>query len=203
MAKLKSIVSAYIREYQAGAQQERDWFANQPSLTEAVRLAAFAQNCRGKRLSHQYRIPRLVLQRCEKTLLDHIHEIRSCKDFDQLHQTIIRLLRGIRGAGELYYYDTAERIAARLGIAPKRVYLHAGTRIGARNIGLKGSRVAIELAELPHEFLILEPREIEDLLCLYKDQLAGAPLRERNGCTPKGSRSNCRSLAVKRRNSIC
>lgn len=191
MANLGEIVAAYIRDHQARAHQEHDWFASQPSLREAVRLAALAQDCCGKRLSHQRRIPHGVLLRCQRRLLDHIREIRTCRTFDQLHETIVRALRGVRGAGELYYYDTAERISAKLGIPPTRIYLHAGTRAGARTLGINGSRATIEVGELPHELRTLAPEELESLLCLYRDQLAGAPLRDISGCGLKRRRPTC------------
>lgn len=71
------------------------------------------------------------------------------------------------------------------------MFLHAGTRTGARALGLDTSRQAISPDELPKAFRKLNPREIEDVLCIYKDQLAGAALidRERRRCQVNLTRS--------------
>lgn len=56
---------------------------------------------------------------------------------------------------------------------PGRVYLHTGTADGAKALGLNCRRESLDPDELPTEFRRLTPREIEDCLCLYKDEFAG------------------------------
>ena len=72
---------------------------------------------------------------------------------------------GIHGIGELAVYDIACRIGAFLGLSPERVYLHAGTREGARALGLRGA--SVRKMDLPRAFGRLSPGEIEDCLCIY------------------------------------
>jgi hypothetical protein len=48
-AKLEAIVRAYIRRIRPRAQAELDWFAHQPSLSQAIETAAFAVTSQGKR----------------------------------------------------------------------------------------------------------------------------------------------------------
>ena len=72
----------------------------------------------------------------------------------------------MRGIGELAVYDIACRIGAFLGFRPDRVYLHAGTREGARALGLRGA--SVRKIDLPGAFGCLSPAEIEDCLCIYK-----------------------------------
>jgi hypothetical protein len=96
--------------------------------------------------------------------------------FEQLHKLVRRTVEPIPGVGELYVYDTALRIGAKLGVSPEMVYLHAGTRKGAKNLGFKSSCDTISITELPRALHKLEPREIEDLLCIYKASLAGGAL---------------------------
>jgi hypothetical protein len=81
-------------------------------------------------------------------------------------------LNGVRGLGELYYYDTALRIGASLRLMPRRVYLHRGTRDGAHALGLACKADSLDPRDLPKALAVLEPREIEDFLCIYKDQLS-------------------------------
>jgi hypothetical protein len=54
----------------------------------------------------------------------------------ELHALIKRTIHSIGGLRELYTYDMALRIGAFLGLAPEFVYLHRGTRAGARALGL-------------------------------------------------------------------
>ncbi|MEO0269567.1 MAG: hypothetical protein ABIN73_07505 [candidate division WOR-3 bacterium] len=55
--------------------------------------------------------------------------------------------------------------------SPDKVYLHAGTKEGAKNLGLntKGKK-ALQINELPKELKDLSPIEIEDILCIYRDK---------------------------------
>jgi hypothetical protein len=69
-------------------------------------------------------------------------------------------------------YDIAHRHGAYFGKAPALVYLHAGTRAGARAFNATGD--TLDPKKLPAAFSRLEPAEIEDCLCIYKDDLRGA-----------------------------
>lgn len=81
------------------------------------------------------------------------------------------LIRPIPKIGELTVYDTALRVGARFGLEPSRVYVHAGTRDGARALGFDGHRQYIEMDELPASSRRLRAREAEDMLCIYKKRL--------------------------------
>jgi hypothetical protein len=52
------------------------------------------------------------------------------------------------------------------------IYLHAGTREGARRLGLDTSGPTLGVDEIPKGLCALTPREIEDVLCIYKDALS-------------------------------
>jgi len=75
----------------------------------------------------------------------------------------------IKGIAETTCYDIAHRIGARLGLEPEYVYLHAGTREAARDLGRRGDKLSI--SELRIEFRKLSPAEAEDCLCRYKDDI--------------------------------
>jgi len=97
----------------------------------------------------------------------------------------------VPGTGPLYRYDTAFRIGAHLNLFPTLVYLHAGTRNGARALGLPG-KDALELSDIPIEIRHREPHEIEDILCIYEDAFRGGRMAG-SGCLP------ARSISRKRR----
>lgn len=168
MSSLDRIVDDYIRDHQHGAQQEQRWFAIQPDLRTAVEIAARAESPSGKRLSHQRRIPSNVLQESCRRLLQVLPALEKAQSFDTVHELVSSTIDPIHGIGELVVYDTALRIGARLGLEPDKVYLHAGTRVGAAKLGLPTSDAYIEISELPPELRRLKPHEIEDVLCLYK-----------------------------------
>jgi hypothetical protein len=99
-------------------------------------------------------------------------ELKACKRFDELHALIERTIHSIVGLRELYTYDTALRIGAFLGLAPEFVYLHRGTRVGARALGLNAKLPYLTVDQLPVELRTLSPAEVEDFLCIYKDYFA-------------------------------
>jgi hypothetical protein len=52
------------------------------------------------------------------------------------------------------------------------VYLHAGTRRGARALGLDHGSDSVSPNQLPPALRRLQPHEVEDVLCIYKDWLS-------------------------------
>lgn len=101
-------------------------------------------------------------------------QFRKClvgfDNFDELHEFLGSAFSRIRGLGPLYTYDTALRLGFFLKLAPERVYLHAGTRKGARALGFRNSD-SVEVAALPEELTILPPHEIENFLCIFKPRI--------------------------------
>lgn len=138
-------------------------------LAQAIRIAALSTNQEGKRLSHQRRIPASVLKQFAEELAQREAEIASCGDFEALHRLVVGVCEPIDGAGELLAYDVAFRIGAYLGIEPTRVYLHAGTKKGARRLGISGN--VVDMADLPEELHVLKPWQAEDFLCIYAKHL--------------------------------
>jgi hypothetical protein len=196
LATLTQIVAAYKRDYQSSAAQERRWFSKQRSLRDAVDLAALALTPARKRFAHQRRIPGAVLADAKRILLANLTRLAAADSFESLHAEIERLVGSVHGIGELYIYDTAFRIGAQRGLSPRRVYVHAGVRAGAKNLGLDPGRSgSIAIDALPAPLRALEAYEIEDILCIYKDQLAGAAMAER--------RSNCNDGNKKLHKIVC
>jgi len=137
----------------------------------AIEQAALATNSQGKRYSHQYRLKKTALEEARRILLMNSKAIAQSKSFDDLFSLVETKVGGITGIGELYTYDTSLRVGAKLGLLPTRVYLHAGTRKGARALGFKGRSRTLEVSELPSELRQLEPHEIEDVFCIFADDL--------------------------------
>ena len=178
---LREIVDDYIRCFREHAAQEREYFAkgDRDEAISRATLAEVERDGRKGRHSHQYRIPRKQLEAARDHLLSADLAVES---FDELHQRVAEAIGSIERIGELAVYDTAHRIGAFLGIEPELVYLHRGTRDGARELGLGRGRKSLRVDELPAEFSRLRPYEIEDCLCIYKSELGKlAPRNQRTG----------------------
>jgi hypothetical protein len=180
------ILEDYDRRHCHSEEREIAWFRKQRSLRSAIELAARATDERGRRYSHQYRIRRDSIAHATAALLAAEASIARAASFEAIHAIVARQLRQVSGTGELYIYDTAFRIGAHLGVFPTRVYLHAGTRDGARVLNLEYRKEALEVSEVPAALRHRQPHEIEDILCIYKDRFMNAGSHP-VGCTPARS----------------
>lgn len=169
--KLASIAEDYIERYRAPAQRELSYYARQRSVTDAIDRAALSSLPNGKRHPHQRRIPGRVLNAARNALLRRAHILNNASSFAELHSQVANTIGAIHGIGALATYDISQRIGAYLKLEPKMVYLHAGTREGARALGIRGD--IVERNQLPFALRRLSPAELEDCLCIYKRALRG------------------------------
>lgn len=167
---LSEVIDHYISNHRAAAAAEMDFFHDK-SFPVAIEYAALYKLADGHRHPHSYRRRLEALEEAYRRLRAIPGEIQKCSSFEALHDLIEREIGGIDDIGLLTVYDVATRIGAHLELEPEKVYLHSGTKEGARALGLGRRRKTLEPAELPAEFGRLSAREIEDCLCLYKDVL--------------------------------
>jgi hypothetical protein len=166
------IVSDYIRNYRGAARAEMEIFRRERSRAAAIRRAALCEFPDGKRHPHQCLIPGRLLELAEERLLAAAKRLAKAQDFDELHDIVKREIGFVHGIGKLMVYDIAHRIGAYFGKTPRLIYLHRGTKEGAAILGFRGE--TLDPAVLPSAFGQLTPAEIEDCLCIYKDELGGA-----------------------------
>ena len=176
---LADLVSDYIEKYRGGMKRRLRDYKDQPTLNDAIEIAALCVSSNGKRHGHQRRITQSALNESARRLLGVQDEIKMCRDFDSLRGFVDSTVRGIRGIGPLTIYDTALRIGAKLDLYPKAVYLHRGVISGAKALGLNYRQKSIPIEDIPEPISsVLEPYEIEDFLCIYKGNLR--KLRSKN-----------------------
>jgi hypothetical protein len=187
---LSEIITDYIRRYRDRARAEMRFFEIQRSPSEAIHKAAVCTLPSGKRHPHQRRIPKALLEQAEARLQAIRRNLARAADFSALHRLVENEIGSIKGIGALTVYDISHRIGAHFGKVPRLVYLHAGTRIGARVFNIGGD--SFDPNKLPKQFSRLTASEIEDCLCIYKDELRD---RAHSGSTRR--RSGC-SVAVRR-----
>ena len=182
---LSAIISDYIRRYRHRARAEMRFFEIQRSPSEAIHKAALCMLPSGKRHPHQRRIPKALLEQAEARLQAIGRNLAMVTDFSTLHRLVENEIGNIRGIGALTVYDISHRIGAHFGKVPRLVYLHAGTKIGARVFNVGGD--SFDPGQLPKTFSRLTASEIEDCLCIYKDELGdrarSASPRRKSGCS--------------------
>lgn len=165
---LHAAVEDYREHRQRAHARELDYFRlRRLGDDEAVSAAALCKLPSGKRHPHQRRIPQASLEESRRRLIANLEELRACSSFDELFDLVDQLIGPIHMVGELTVYDTSLRIGARFGLEPERVYLHAGTRVGARRLGLNWKARVLDPESLPAPLRTLKPHEIEDVLCIY------------------------------------
>lgn len=165
----------YVRDYKNNIRDNRrnelQYYKQLAALDEVINVAALARTPRGKRHPHQRRLPRTVLEQVRDDLIGEAKRLRNSAGFDDIHTMVQEC--AVPGFGKLAQYDTALRIGAWLSLLPTKIYLHQGTRDGARQLGLDVSRGHLSVDEVPAPLQELEPYEIEDFLCIYKAHLRG------------------------------
>ena len=183
---LAEIVAAYIRCDKDGRSDQKELkkdlehYSRKKSGTwaRAVERAARAEQCDGKMYPHQRRVGRAAMALTKKPLLGLGR--RKFGDFDALHDAVREAIQGITRVDVLAIYDTALRLGAFRGVLPDRVYLHAGTLKGVKNLGLiVGTKKSLATSEFPPEFRKLEAYEVENCLCIYKDHFTLAMGRQK------------------------
>ena len=185
---LPHIVAHYIRVHRPRARAELASFAAEPDLESAVRRAGRAELSGQRRDPHHRRRRQEDLDAAVERLVAGIAALAQCKNFEQAHDQVKALTKLVPNLGKLYEYDTALRISAKLSFRPRKVFLHAGARTGARVLGIDPRATWIWPGDLPDALAMLkelEPYEIEDVLCIYKDKFAAAVLElSAESCLP-------------------
>lgn len=141
------------------------------SIDDAIKVACRSQDINGKLHSHQYRVRKDARKRLEQALLGDADRVEVVTSFDDLHALVVNHCKAVSGAGALYAYDVALRIAqVFLGVEPEYVYLHAGAAEGARYLGVRGLKHKLDA--FPEAMHKLTPAQAEDFLCICKGRLA-------------------------------
>jgi ATP-dependent helicase YprA (DUF1998 family) len=168
-----AILRHYDAHHRPRLRAEQEWYATSPNLEEAIQRAALATDQRGKRFPHQRRIPREALAAARNALLANQRSIWDASTFHDLLTKVTIAVADVYRTGELYAYDTALRISYYRGLLPTKVYVHAGTRTGARALHL--NETTIEMHEVPAELQHRPAHEVEDILCIYKHHFGSNP----------------------------
>lgn len=117
-----------------------------------------------------------VLSRMAIALTFKEQKLSEAKSFDDVYK-IVKSCK-VTGFSKLSIYDAVVRISAYLGFKPTQVFLHAGTRIGAKYLeekGLLGENLSqkdtLPLSDFPLSVQRLDALQLENFLCSFKDEI--------------------------------
>jgi len=71
-----AVVADYTRRFRDRSRQAQRWFAIQRSFESAIETAGMARSPKGKRLSHQRRIPEALLRAWTEALMARAAQLR-------------------------------------------------------------------------------------------------------------------------------
>ena len=176
---LEELVDDYIESKRPKAEEELSYYRSRPNLQEAIRVSAQALDSEEKKHDHQWRIPPRLLKELQKGLMKKQEAILASKTFEELLSITECVAGEIWKDAELTIYDTTQRLATYVGIEPRYIYLHAGTRRGARELGLAASSNFLRLEDFPIALRRLRPYELENLLCTGREAFRQLRLKGR------------------------
>lgn len=176
MKTYQDILNDYKDNVYSRIESDYLWYRKADNLRTAIEKAFKSENARGKVDSHQCRVGRERLAKAVKIALKHYDNIseKNFSNFDKIHQFVKSVADELKGFGRLAAYDVAVRIAKYQGCSISEVHLHAGVTKGASAMGFNvkdGDTISID--QFPAPFNQLDGDHLENILCLYKDVLAG------------------------------
>lgn len=194
MDACERIVADYLKYEASRAADEEGWFGDpRMTLSQAIHRACLSKlpGRTGKLVmhSHQRRQGATRMAAVAQHLAGAEDPIRGSRSFDVLIRIVEKRIRPMPGVGALTVYDVATRIGDYLGLEPTEVFLHAGTREGAKALGVTGDGRTAQVADFPTAFQKLTPSQVEDCLCIYKGAIKA--VISGNGYSPPRGATGC------------
>lgn len=157
------------------------WFGSQSqkTLPDAIERACASICENGLLHSHQWRPFHIwpeAPKKATELLKPLASRIAASRNFDDdLYPIICTTLARCKGTGLLASYDIACRIGAwmRSKLEPIQVFLHRGTREGAKAVGVRVNRERAPMSDFREDLRqSLTAAQMEDMLCIYRGTLA-------------------------------
>lgn len=164
---LEKIIEHYKTQHQLNLESELADFMPPSSFSNVLSRVAYCNGKDEKKFPHQYRITKQTCDESHRVLKKMSFD--NIKDFESLYECLKKNLLPIHGVGKLYVYDAALRLGTYFSLEPTKIYLHAGTLKGARNLNLDTSKESLNIQDLPLHLQKINPKFVEAILCIYKD----------------------------------
>ena len=167
---LEQLVRKYWKEFEHCYADEDRWWGD-PGLSwiEAQQRAWLSKRPNGKMHGHQCNVGERVLEEGLKAALAQKKQSEDFKNFEELHAWVRSITDVIHGLGAMTAYDVARRLGAWLGLQPSMVWLHRGTKDGAKALNIRGNKVPLNA--FPEPIQRLGATHVENFLCIYKKEL--------------------------------
>lgn len=169
---LADIVDCYVTETKPGFE---NYLGEFQTIIDCVcgQVGNEAGKPKYKRNPHQYRIPEDTIEKAEAEL-STLFEGKKFGNFEELMNVVDSV--EVDGFGNLCRYDFALRYGYPKGVRPvEYVYLQAGAMDGAKALKSKGllkkTARKVPVGDFPEPLCSLASEHIENLLCIYKDEL--------------------------------
>ena len=164
------VIAHYKRHVKRAFESEMDWYASAPNLVCAIRRAAHSR-FNHKICMHQRRLGAALLAKAGELLVVQQHAIAQAAavGFSDLLQVVAQ--HSPKGCGTLFHYDVSVRLAHHLKLDVLAVYLHAGTRVGAKRWQPDRRHGPTLAPDLVARFRGLSCDHIENLLCIYAQHI--------------------------------
>ena len=168
---LATLVKDYWNKCQYTYDQEDQWWTEPDTWQGVLERAWLSKMRNGKMHGHQCNNGTQRLAEGLKIASSANKSPDDFPDFDALYRWIESITGQVAYLGTLATYDVARRIGANYGLKPQNVYLHRGSKEGAKKLGIKKSPVPID--DFPDEIRSspLDATHIENFLCIYKAKL--------------------------------
>jgi hypothetical protein len=190
---MKAMIRKYLKDYLPS--DDTEWFKlvdSKRTLPDQIETAVLSLDFNGRMHGHQRRVGGARLKKYAQAMLSqhHIDLIKKAlrsKNFHAVYLVFKEETKHHYMVSTLTAYDVTQRICHVYGIEPEFVYLHTGTTEGARNLNIKtGGKEYLQSKEVPAWLSSsLAPADIENFLCIYKDEFRLSTGKHKSICPPK------------------
>lgn len=149
------------------------------AIDGALGKLAFINEGQRARETHFDHIRHNAIENATEPLRNLIPLLKRANSFMEIWSLVNEQIYHIFGTGNLFVYDTALRIALTFqnnGMLPLHVFLHSDPLKSAYHFGIRHPKnqpyvERIMFEEICGEFRNMQSHEIENFLCIYKDQI--------------------------------
>lgn len=185
---LNKLVDDYRSCHKPHLENELNYYRGINELADALMAAGLFWQNENEIHNHQYRINKESKKLFSRNLRNV--SMGEVSTFADLYNRIFSCR--VKGVGSLTIYDTALRLGAHLKMLPDGIYLHAGAYVGYKNLLGKVPipQIIPYSQDIKELFNGLMPYEIENFLCIYKDDFKELGRVIKSKCspvTPRGS----------------
>ncbi len=169
---LLELVEEYLQDWGDCYSNEAQWWGDRTLDWKSAQKRAW-ESCwaNGKMHSHQCQLGAEKLKEGLRiALADNVQSDRF-ETFEQLYEWVESVTNQVFRLGELVTYDVALRLGMWLNLEPAAVYLHGGSREGAKKFNVDVKEKTATLSTFPPEIQKLGATHAENFLCIYKDCL--------------------------------